>query len=82
MFDDQRVQFASMASQQAVNYFQNHRDVTRATMETNMQQQAEKAEREARLKAEERALDKHELHVATSTRKAYVADHDMNRYTQ
>ena len=72
MFDQQRIHFAKLQNEQAENYFQNLKDVTKATMETNIIQQNEKMDRENKLKSDEQALDRHELDTAFATRTQYV----------
>ena len=80
LFDEQRVHFAKLASQQAESYFKNLRDVSKAGMETNIALQEEKADREAQLKAQERAQDQMELQLATEARRTYVNTHDSNKF--
>ena len=49
-------------------------------MESNILQQAQKKDKEAKLREDERELDKHELHTATQTREQYLANSDMLKY--
>ena len=80
LFDEQRTHFAMLASQQAESYFANQRDVTKATMEMNILQLAQKKDREAKLREDEVAQDRLELQIATQTREQYVASNDMMKY--
>ncbi len=61
-------------------HFAAKRDITKATMETNILQQSEKYDRELKQKLDEQALDRHELDVATKTRQQYVASSDLLKY--
>ena len=80
MFDQQRVHFARLQSEQAENYFVNLKEVTKATMETNMLLHTHKNDREEKLRQDEILLDHHELHQARQTRQQYVDASDMTRY--
>lgn len=72
--------FAKLASVQAESYFKNLRDVSKAGLETNIALQGEKADREAQLKAQERAQDLLELQLASEARRTYVNTHDSNKF--
>ncbi len=80
LFDEQRTHFAMLASQQAEAFFANQRDVTKATMEMNILQQAQKKDKEAKLREDEVNQDRLELQIATQTREQYVNTHDMIKY--
>ena len=58
------------------------RDIQKATMESNKVIESQKKDKEAFLKNEEAALDRHDLKVATETRQQYVANSDMTRYNE
>ena len=80
LFDQQRVHFAKLQNQQAENYFQNLRDMTKAAMETNKVIDSHKRDHHARLREEELQQDRQELDVAYETRKQYVESSDMHKY--
>lgn len=69
-----------LQNESAEAHFAAKREVTRATMETNIVQQSEKYDRELKAKMDEQAQDRNEHEVATKTRQQYVASSDMLKY--
>ena len=53
MYDEQRLYFAKLQNQSAEDYFQNQRDMTKATLQTNMQINSYKKDSEQKKIADE-----------------------------